>query len=148
MDMAKGIAALKSEAEINQAVIDIQRVLLDAQNAALADKQTMSRLSDEIAALKRQLEALGEWEAEKQRYVLTRSDKGAFTYDLKPEFSAVEPFHRLCTTCFGNGKKSLLHTTKAIRGGEIVKCYGCDAEFKLADFGDVAINYKPSINRW
>ena len=38
IDMAKGIAALKSEAEINQAVIDIQRTLLDVQSAAIEDK--------------------------------------------------------------------------------------------------------------
>ena len=36
-DIAKGMSALKSETEINQAIIGIQRVLLEAQQAALQD---------------------------------------------------------------------------------------------------------------
>ncbi len=135
IDMAKGISALKSGAEINQAIIDIQRTLLEAQSAAFSDKEAIAKLSEEKKALETQLRNIGDWDTEKQRYVLTRSEMGAFTYDLRPEFSSGEVTHRLCATCFESGTKSVLHTIRKTRGGELVKCYKCNSEFKLADFG-------------
>ena len=134
IDMAKGINALKSEAEINQAIIDIQRTLLEAQGAAFSDKQTIANLSEEKKALETQLRNIGDWDTEKQRYVLTRSEMGAFTYDLRPEFSSEEVAHRICATCFGNGKKSILHVTANHGGGEIVECKVCKSHFTLRDF--------------
>ena len=135
IDMAKGISALKSEAEINQAIIDIQHTLLEAQSAAFNDKETIAKLSEEKKALEAQLRNIGDWDIEKQRYVLTRSEIGAFTYDLRPELANGDVAHRLCVTCFESGTKSTLHTIKKSRGGELVKCYKCNNEFKLADFG-------------
>ncbi len=135
MDMAKGIATLKSEAEINQAIIDIQRALLDAQSAALDDKQTIARLADELSAVKREMQGFQKWENEKARYVLTKSKMGAFTYDLRPESANGEVFHRLCVKCFESGSKSFLHTTANHGGGEIVECKSCKAQLMLADFG-------------
>ena len=44
LDIAKGVSALKGEVEINQAIISIQRTLLDAQESALADKQIIGEL--------------------------------------------------------------------------------------------------------
>jgi hypothetical protein len=134
IDMAKGMSTLKSEAEINQAIIDIQRTLLEAQGAAFSDKQTIANLSEEKKALETQLRNIGDWDTEKQRYVLTRSEMGAFTYDLRPELANGEVAHRLCATCFGNGKKSILHTTANHGGGEIVQCGNCKSKFTLRDF--------------
>jgi membrane protease subunit (stomatin/prohibitin family) len=134
MDMAKGISALKSEVEINQAIIDIQRTLLDAQAAAFGDRETIARLSDEKKALEIQLKAISNWDNEKQRYVLTRSEMGAYTYDLRPELSNGEVAHRLCATCFEDGKKSILHITANHNNGEMVQCKNCNTTFCLKDF--------------
>ncbi len=134
IDMAKGISALKSEAEINQAIIDIQRTLLEAQSAAFSDKEAIAKLSEEKKALETQLRNVEDWDTEKQRYVLTRSEMGAYTYDLKPELSSGEVAHRLCATCFNTGYKSLLHTTMKHRGGEEVICHRCDKKLKITPF--------------
>ncbi len=134
IDMAKGISALKSGAEINQAIIDIRRTLLEAQSAAFSDKEAIAKLSEEKKALETQLRNIGDWDTEKQRYVLTRSEMGAFTYDLRPELANGEVAHRLCATCFGNDKKSILHVIANHSNGEIVQCKNCDSKFVLKDF--------------
>jgi hypothetical protein len=134
LDMARGIASLKNETEVNQAIIDIQRALLDAQSGALQDKQHISDLSDQISKLIKDAKSVEQWEAEKKRYRLTKSPKGAFTYDLQAEFANGEIDHRLCATCFEGGRKSILHTTAKGNGGEIVKCQLCQSELNLADF--------------
>ena len=135
MDMAKGIAALKSETEINQAIINIQQALLDAQSAALDDKQSISQLRGQITKLQSEIEKKQNWVDEKQRYILTKSPRGVYFYSLKPDIEDAEIDHRLCTTCFGNDKKSILHTISRQRGGEYVKCLICDETLQLTDSG-------------
>lgn len=133
-EMTKGVAALKSEAEINAAVLDIQRQLLEAQAAALADRERMTVLLAEVEDMKRRLAAGDDWAQQKSRYRLTRSPMGAFTYDLIPEEANGEEAHRLCTTCFENGFKSILHTRAKHSQGEIVVCKRCESELVLAPF--------------
>ena len=134
MDMAKGISALKSEVEINQAIIDIQRTLLEAQAAAFDDKETISGLVNENRTLQANLQIKDDWEQEKLRYALVKSELGAFTYNLKPELAGEEVLHRLCANCFNTGYKSLLHTTMKYGGGEEVICQRCDKKLKIAPF--------------
>jgi hypothetical protein len=134
IDMTKAISALKSEVEINQAIIDIQRTLLEAQSAAFNDKEVIAKLSEEKKALETQLKHAGDWDTEKQRYVLTRSKKGAYTYDLNSELSNGDVAHRLCVTCFENDKKSILHTLAKSDSGEQVICHSCNIELTLTDF--------------
>ena len=134
MDMAKGLSALKSEAEINLAIIDIQRTLLEAQAAAFDDKQSIARLTDEKLALERKLKDADSWETEKRRYSLAKSELGAFFFELRPESANGEVYHRLCATCFESGSKSFLHTVNAHSGGEEVTCQKCKLTLKLAKF--------------
>ena len=148
MDMAKGISALKSETEINQAVIDIQRALLDAQAAALNDKQLISQLTDENAALTRQLNTLDAWEGEKTRYVLVQSPNGPVTYDLRPESANGEIPHRLCATCFGVAKKTILQTTAKHSGGELVNCPICKVELTLSNFNSFIGSVRSKRSRY
>ena len=125
MDMAKGIAALKSEAEINQAVIDIQRTLLDVQSAAIEDKQRIVDLNAKIHELQSTLSQRDNWADEAKRYVLTEAEVGTFTYELRSEFANGETYHRLCVTCFENGKKAILH------GRRFGMCNSCNKQIKI-----------------
>jgi hypothetical protein len=125
MDMAKGIGALKTEADINQAIIDIQRILLEAQSGAFEDKQRIADLSAQIQVLKYAANSQNLWKEESQRYVLTESEVGTYTYDLKPENANGETPHRLCVTCFQNGKKSILH------GQRFLDCNVCEKRIKV-----------------
>ncbi len=142
LDIAKGINALKTEVERNQAVIDIQRALLDAQSGTLDDKQKMSELSSRIAHLESELAQKQQWEDEKNRYALTQSQLGAYTYDLKPELANGEVSHRLCANCYGDDKKSILHVTVKHSGGEIVECGKCKSKLQLSNFVHNPINLR------
>ena len=133
-ERTRGVAALKGETEVNAAVLMIQRQLLEAQAAALADREKMADLQAEIGSLTRRLAEANSWKLETDRYRLTQSPLGAFTYDLVPELAAGEAFHRLCATCFTSGKKSILHTQAKHSGGESVRCNTCKEDLMLASF--------------
>ena len=133
MDMAKGVISLKTATEINQAIIDIQSKLLEAQSSAFDDKERISNLTQRIRELEKALTSKDDWAAQKARYVLTESPLGAFSYNLKDPIDG-EPFHRLCVKCAEDGFKSVLHTITKHSGGEIVRCERCQSNLKLADF--------------
>ena len=135
MDLAKGIAALKSETEINQAIIDIQRTLLDAQSAALADKHLISQLHDQVGKLQAEVDAKKDWAAEQAKYILVKSPRGVFYYELRAEIAEGEITHRLCAHCFDQGRRSILHTMYIVRGGEHVECHQCRINLQLTDRG-------------
>src|SRR4051812_25308579 len=100
LDMLKGVRALKSETEVNQAVIDIQRILLEAQSAAVEDKERQIGFLDRIAKLEARLAERHGWETEKRRYRLTEFSTGRFAYVLVDEMAGDEPTHKLCAKCF------------------------------------------------
>jgi len=146
--IAKGISALKSEADINLAVIEIQRALLDAQEAAFRDKETISTLMGRVDELETAAKAGQGWEQERARYQLEQSPIGAFTYVLKDEHAGGEPTHRLCATCFDKGHKSVLHTTRKGNGGEVVWCGNCKEKLKLAEFNNPVVVMRRPNSRW
>lgn len=146
-DIAKGLSALKSEADVNIALIDIQRTLLDAQTAALADKSTIDSLGRRISELEDRIRGFESWEKERARYVLTASPLGAHTYDLRPNLADGEIPHRLCVACFNDRKKSVLHVKAKHSGGEIIYCPRCDKDLTLAPFENTIMTFS-SERRW
>lgn len=134
MDMLKGVRALKSEADINLAVIDIQRTLLEAQAAAVDDKERQMGLLDRIANLEAKLAERQQWDEEKRRYRLTEFSEGRFAYVLISEVAKDEPSHKLCAKCYNEGRKSILQTVNKQSGGESVWCQCCREKTILAEF--------------
>ena len=139
MDIAKGVSALKSETEINLAVIEIQRVLLDAQSSALEDKEKISKLHDVIRDLQAKVDGFENWENLQERYALTESPSGSFTYDLRAGVEVNQPFHRLCPVCFDQRRKSVLQTLAKRNGGEIVECHVCKTRLEISEIRDPPI---------
>ena len=139
-EIARGISAVKSEAERNEAVISIQRILLEAQELALVDKQTIGELRAKLEVVERADLAKAEWNRQKERYLIARSPMGACFYSLRPEMAEGEVQHRLCATCYQDGRKSILHTTASHSGGEMVICQRCEKPTVLADFQTTSIS--------
>lgn len=108
VDIAKGISALKTETAVNQAVIDPQRHVLDAQRALTEAEQIHSTDLKRVAELEEKITGFENWEAEKQRYQLRAIDSGAFAYMQKAGMENGEPAMWLCQTCFEQRHKSAL----------------------------------------
>jgi hypothetical protein len=135
LDIAKCIHSLKSETDINQAVIEIQRMLLEAQQAALADQQERASLVGKIAELERKIDLHNAWENEKDRYRLAEFSEGRHAYVLKEGREDGEPKHKLCAKCYNEGRKSILQTIRS-NGGEKVRCQTCKEDTTLTPFRD------------
>ena len=124
-EIARGVGALKTEAAVNGAIIDIQRHVVEAQQGLSASLQTIDALEKEIVRLK-------DWSAEKERYELKRFEPGSVAYSLKPAMAHGEPPHLLCPNCYQRSEKSFLQATgDQIRRYRVHRCPSCKAELAL-----------------
>ena len=127
IDIAKGFQSLTNEAAINQAVIDIQRSVLDAQQGLAAALKQIDELETEIVELKA-------WDGEKQRYELKRFQPGTLAYVLRPSSADGEPHHHLCANCYQQGRKALLQATSLLEmRSRTYVCPACRSEYPIGE---------------
>ena len=132
-DIAKGLIGIRDEAKIRERVIELQQVILSAQQSAIAAQSGEFELMEQIRNLEQKLVELQDWEREKKRYRLRDFGGGTFARELKDEeVTADEPKHLICANCFDQRRKSTLQ----FQGHDINKrilqfCPGCKTQFAL-----------------
>jgi NADH pyrophosphatase NudC (nudix superfamily) len=134
-DLTKGFFDLKEAAAVQGKIIELQRVILDAQSSAMDGQSEQQKLLDCIRELESKLAKLEGWEKEKERYVLKKLPPGVYVYALKQDMAHGEPSHRLCAKCFNNGKKAILQES----GSDYMKCHECGSEFYPHHTGRTAV---------
>ena len=127
-DIAKGLLDLKTLAEVQGKVIELQSAILSAQSSALSATSEQAGMAEEIRALKTQIASLQRWDEERQRYKLVRPFDATTVYALKPSFANGDPAHWLCTTCYENGRKSILNPRTNSNHWATLVCATCKAE--------------------
>lgn len=104
---------------LNESLSRTQSALLAAQIAEAAALKRVTALEAEVAHLKN-------WEADRERYKLTRYEPGSVCYSHKPGMEAGEPPVRLCPNCYTAAKKSFLQPTKdRLMRDMIYRCADC-----------------------
>lgn len=109
-DISKALFDLKTTAEVQSKVIDIQSALLAAQSSALEATNAQFSLQERVRELEVQLKSFEDWGNQQQRYSLANPWRGAAqVYALKKEYAEGEEPHFLCTNCFHNRKRVILN---------------------------------------
>jgi hypothetical protein len=127
--MLQGYGALKSEAEKNAAIVDIQRHVVETQ-------QGMAAAIEEIGALKQEIVRLKDWSSEKKRYDLTAIGERAIVYAEKQGVDNPKAPHWLCQQCFDETHKSALQFRDVVApiGGlgmmSVWRCGRCKDEIR------------------
>lgn len=134
MDIAKGLNATAGAVAINDAKIALQSAIIDAQAGLLAAQEGLTANLRRIDELEARIAQLDAWEREKGRYQLVEFPTNVFAYVLRADDSAGEPSHRICPSCYEDGRKSILQTRMKHGGGEKVECLRCDAKLTLTPF--------------
>lgn len=127
-DISRSLLQMKSMAEVQAKVIELQSALLDAQNGTLAATTAQFELLEQLRALEAQLKAKGDWEHEKVRYSLVSPWRGmAQAYALRRDAAYEEKPHLVCTNCFHNSKRVILNPVSDKDGFIQMVCPGCKA---------------------
>lgn len=125
-DLAKGLKDIDDATRRNAAVIELQEKILGAQAAQAA-------LIDRVSELEKEVTKLKAWDADKQRYKLTKLRPGVVCYALKEGMENGEPSHRLCASCYNGGHKSFLADETWQPGrAHVLVCHDCGAYIYLS----------------
>lgn len=129
-DIAKSLMELKSISDVQAKVIELQSAILFAQSSALSANADQAAMVDEIRQLKEEVAHVKAWETQKQRYKLYSPWEGSVVYALRQSVSNSEPPHWICTSCYENGRKSILNQIKGKDGWNLVTCPVCKSQIQ------------------
>jgi hypothetical protein len=133
-DMAKGLKDISDATIRNGAVIELQEMILSAQ-------QQQSALIERVRELEKEVARFETWEAEKQRYELKEVPglNHVLAYTLKPEAQSSEPPHWICTNCYENRKRSILQPEERVPGrAKVLVCNNCGSDFYVTGLWEAA----------
>ncbi|MEH6714158.1 hypothetical protein [Parasphingorhabdus flavimaris] len=126
LEIAQGIQALKTETAVNQAVIDIQRHVVEAQKSLTEADTIHSADLKRIDALEQEIVSLKDWSAEQENYELADAGNEVLAYRIKSSVETSEPPHWLCPNCYQNRKKSILQPDRQTVGrAKHLICHAC-----------------------
>jgi hypothetical protein len=143
-DIARGIQSLESETAINEAVIEIQRHVMETQQARSCVDREYAAALKRIDTLEQEIVRLKDWSAEKQRYELADTGQGSFAYRLKEGVDPPEPGHWICPHCYQKGDKSLLkHEHLAVGRADTLVCHPCG--YDVVTSGVRQVQHRPTF---
>jgi hypothetical protein len=119
-NIAKAIFDTRDELKLRELKLEFSAALLDLHHKQLKIAQDYQAVLESNEAIKKQLATYEQWQQESDRYKLHQLEPGIFVYALKPEFATTQPAHWLCTTCYQDRQKSILH--RQSKGSDILIC--------------------------
>ena len=140
-DIAKGFLELKSITDVQGKVIELQSAILSAQSSALAANSDQAAMVEQIRTLKEEIASVKAWETQKQRYKLTPPWDGSVVYALKESVANGEPAHWICTSCYENGRKSILNQIQGKDYDFMVVCPVCKSQIQSPYRGSSPLTY-------
>jgi hypothetical protein len=130
-DIVQGMNAAKGEAAVNTVKIELQGLILDAQQGLFAAQEAQSADARRIAELEQEIMRFKDWSAEKQRYELKSMRGGSVAYSEKASVNARQSPHWLCANCFEQGRKSFMQKLGEVGPHAIYECAACKAKMNV-----------------
>lgn len=130
-DIANAMLKLHDAKALQEKTIELNRIILSAQQAAIAANGAQSELIARIGQLEKEIADLKNWEADKARYQLTDMGGGVVALAIKEAMRNGEAFHRICANCAASGKKSYLQPQVQGPYYDRYKCQGCGEQLSV-----------------
>lgn len=125
LQIVKAMVGLRDASLLLAKTIELQTILVEANDRAIAAQEERVALVKRIEELEKQAVRTEDWEAEKQRYEMTEAASGFFAYRVKPAMRGTQVPHYICAGCYDNGKAAPLNYVRTPGGTEIITCGGC-----------------------
>jgi len=136
-NIAKSMLELRDFAQLNSKVIELQQTIISAQQQILSGQTEQSSLSAKIQELERECIRLQEWSTERENYDLKEIASGVFARIEKNFLGSFQSAHKLCTTCFEKGKKSILQQQSVEIGRKLsITCHCCNSTIVFRHYID------------
>lgn len=137
-EIAQNASSARDQANINEAVTDIQARLIEAQNGVIESQAEQTRLAARVEELEQECMRLEDWSREAESYRLHEIARGIFAYIHQNSEQPMESAHKLCSNCFNQGTKSILQQQRVAEGRQLrVKCHRCGSDMIFRHYIDV-----------
>ena len=131
LEILKGLKTTADAVAINDAKIQLQGAIIEAQAGLMSAQEAQAAQLDRIRKLEQEIVQLKDWSAEAERYEPVDIYLGTIAYMPKLGMENGEPAHWLCPNCFQHRKKSFLthkgQTTTKTGGRGMESKWACDA---------------------
>ena len=131
--MLKAMLGIRDSRKVDAAVSDLNRIILEAQGAAIKAQHEQFQMVRRIGELEAELAASRRRQQDRDLYQLHDFGSQTLCYVLKEEVAKGTAFsHRLCVTCFDAGQRGTLQfDARTIMSQDIYRCGRCKTETKL-----------------
>jgi hypothetical protein len=119
-DLTKGLKDIDDRVRLNDARMELQEKILEAQ-------QAQATLLERIGDLEKQITSFEKWEAEKENYQLVSIFAETLAYARKPSADGSIPPHYICANCYEDRKKRILQRADAAH----VACPDCKVRLRF-----------------
>ena len=141
-DLARGLIGSKVDAAVQAKVIELNQLILEAQDQVYASRERLYDAEHQIRLLKDQIAELNSWEGKSECYTLVYPwGNAASVYSLNESHAKGESPHYLCTSCFDRKQKSILQEKKDTKGFCSMVCPICKAEISTGYRGIGSAQY-------
>jgi len=127
-DIAKGINALNTITERNEAISKVLEVLISVQQDTLVMQEEYSLLLREKDNLIKKISEFEKWSEVENQYELKELAPGVPVYAYKKIDKSTDPMHLLCANCFSKKQKGFYIKSEMHYSGTQYKCLNCDKE--------------------
>lgn len=136
-NIAKSLFELKSMAEVQVKVMDLNSAILSAQQSALTAQSEQFTMIQRIRDLEEEIARVKAWEEQKQRYKLVHPWEGAtmVVYALKESSKGTEAAHWICTKCYDDGRRTILQPSFDKEGWSLITCPTCKGTIHVGTRG-------------
>ena len=129
-DIAISMSKLNTLSQVQEKSFELGQVIIAAQAATFSAQSAQSAMVEEIRTLKEEIANIKAWETQKQRYKLNAPWDGTVVYALKESMANGEPPHWICTSCYENGRKSILNQIQGKDYDFMVVCPVCKSQIQ------------------
>ena len=137
LNIGKSLVNINDMAKRQEALIQFNNVIIDAQSKIMASQSEKTALTAKIDELEKECMRLKNWEAERKKYARKEISTGVFAYVENDFVGNLQNAHKYCCNCFDSFKKSTLQQSddhKPNRGRFIVLI--CPAGCPRLEFHD------------
>jgi len=131
VDLTKLIVNAHDAAIRREKGFELQDQIIAAPDRIIAVQTAHTALIGRVGELEKEVADLRAWDAEKQKYKLTKLSQwtDVLGYMLKEQASAGEPAHFLCANCFEDRVKSILQPEdRMVPYAAVLFCPRCGTE--------------------
>ena len=120
-NLVKSFLELRDLNQINSKVVELQNVIMAAQEKVFAAQEQKSLLTTKIQELEKECMRLKDWSAEKEKYSCKNIAPGVFAYIRNDFHGEFQNAHKLCCNCFDGSKKYTLQQSEIQTNRRMIK---------------------------